>query len=99
MCIRLHALHACLVGDGAWTGLVSPAPQLGAVADAASAPLAEVREKRAANRTLLRSTTEEWARKLHERGAAESRNTTLMRDRFCVGIRVRRVCGLAPRCA
>lgn len=68
--------------------LLIPLPQLGAVSDAASPALAEVRAARAANRALLRSTTEEWARRVHARGAAESRDITLMRDRFCVGIKV-----------
>ena len=63
--------------------------QLGSVSDAASESLARVREERRENASALRTLMNDMMRGLFEKGASDSKSVTLMRDRYCVGIKVR----------
>src|SRR6476469_7670284 len=62
--------------------------QRGSVSDEASATLAAVRVERRDNADKLRQYMEEVARGLFAKGASDSRSVTLIRDRYCVGIKV-----------
>ncbi|KAG2444396.1 hypothetical protein HXX76_001149 [Chlamydomonas incerta] len=64
--------------------------QYGAVSDAASESLAAVRAERQANKERLRAEVEGWARQLQQKGAAEAGAVSLIRGRFCVGVRAGR---------
>lgn len=60
------------------------------MSDAASEALAAVRAERQANKERLRAEVEGWARQLQQKGAAEAGAVSLIRGRFCIGVRVRR---------
>ncbi|KAG2493724.1 hypothetical protein HYH03_008237 [Edaphochlamys debaryana] len=65
--------------------------QFGSVLDAASESLAAVRAERADNKSRLRAEVEGWVRQLVAKGAAEpGAGVTLLRGRFCVGVRAGR---------
>eukprot|EP00198_Chlamydomonas_reinhardtii_P000566 XP_001689901.1 predicted protein [Chlamydomonas reinhardtii] len=64
--------------------------QYGGVSDAASEALAAVRAERQANKERLRAEVEGWARQLQQKGAAEAGAVSLIRGRFCIGVRAGR---------
>ncbi|KAF5840879.1 muts domain V-domain-containing protein [Dunaliella salina] len=64
--------------------------QAGSVSDQASKELADVRARRQANMESLRKLVDDQARALAQRGASDGRLVTLMRGRFCVGIKAGR---------
>ncbi|KAL6764861.1 hypothetical protein V8C86DRAFT_2464886 [Haematococcus lacustris] len=64
--------------------------RLGSVADEASEALATVRGQRRDVNARLRSAMEELARTLHDKGASDSRNLSIMRNRLCVGLKAGR---------
>eukprot|EP00983_Pelagomonas_calceolata_P054089 1143560-Pelagomonas_calceolata.AAC.6 len=66
--------------------------QAGSVSDQASKDLADVRARRQANMETLRKLVDDQARVLAQKGASDSKLVTLMRGRFCVGIK-------SPSCA
>ncbi len=62
--------------------------------DRASPALEAVRAERRASGSALRRLMDELARGAFERGAADSRAVTLLRGRFCLGLKV--CCGWSP---
>jgi DNA mismatch repair protein MutS2 len=62
--------------------------QHGSVSDGASEALAAVRVERRDNSDALRRLVEEVARGLFAKGASDTRSVTLIRDRYCVAIKV-----------
>mmetsp|Transcript_12639 Transcript_12639/g.33478 ORF Transcript_12639/g.33478 Transcript_12639/m.33478 type:complete len:923 (+) Transcript_12639:28-2796(+) len=64
--------------------------QAGSVSDQASKDLADVRARRQANMETLRKLVDDQARVLAQKGASDSKLVTLMRGRFCVGIKAGR---------
>jgi hypothetical protein len=62
---------------------------MGEVRDAASDKLAEVRQQRRANLGQLRGVVEAAAAAMKLLGASEEGTTSIIRDRFCVGVKVR----------
>lgn len=62
----------------------------GRVLDSASELLVSTRTSRQENITALRRTADEWARKLHETGAAERAQVVVRRDRLCIPVRAGR---------
>jgi hypothetical protein len=70
--------------------------QAGSVSDQASKTLADVRARRRDNTEALRKLMDEQARALLQMGASDSKMVSLMRGRFCVGIKV---CGSVCVCA
>lgn len=57
----------------------------------ASEALAAVRAERQANKEALRAAVDGWARALVAKGAAEPGAVSIVRNRFCVGVRVRNI--------
>ena len=62
----------------------------GRVLDSASELLNSTRITRQENIAALRSTADEWARNLHESGAAERAQVVVRRDRLCIPVRAGR---------
>ncbi|CAL8471247.1 g10789 [Coccomyxa elongata] len=65
-------------------------PGDGRVLDSASSALADTRTRRQRNLGELRSTIEEWARTMHQLGAAERSQVVVRRDRLCVAVKAGR---------
>lgn len=64
--------------------------QAGSVTNVASEKLASIRARRQANKEELRSTMDVWARNMYTKGVCESRTVAIVRDRFCLGVKVKR---------
>jgi dsDNA-specific endonuclease/ATPase MutS2 len=62
----------------------------GRVLDSASELLESTRRTRQENITALRRTADDWARTLHESGAAERPQVVVRRDRLCIPVRAGR---------
>ena len=58
--------------------------------DTASPLLASTRASRQDNIAILRRTADEWARELHDTGAAERPQVVIRRDRLCIPVRAGR---------
>ncbi|GIM00122.1 hypothetical protein Vretimale_5037 [Volvox reticuliferus] len=70
--------------------------RLNSVCNEASEALAAVRAERQSNKERLRQEVESWARLMQQRGAAETGAVSIVRGRFCVGVRAGRQ-GELPR--
>ncbi|GLC46171.1 hypothetical protein PLESTB_001197300 [Pleodorina starrii] len=72
----LRAIRACI--------------KLSSVSSDASEALAAIRAERQTNKEALRAEVEGWARLMVARGAAEAGAVSIVRGRFCVGVRAGR---------
>ncbi|KAG1678593.1 hypothetical protein FOA52_012600 [Chlamydomonas sp. UWO 241] len=77
-------------GERATAAAIQACIQVGYVTDGASEPLSAVRRQRAANRTALRTMMEEQARAAFAKGTSDSRSVSIMRGRYCIGIKAGR---------
>eukprot|EP00955_Chlamydomonas_euryale_P038981 351270-Chlamydomonas_euryale.AAC.1 len=77
-------------GDGATVAAILGCVKGGSVLDAASEGLADVRARRAANKAALRALMNDQAKAAYQKGAADSRSVTIMRGRYCVGVKAGR---------
>jgi hypothetical protein len=64
-------------------------PRYGSIIDEASEALAAVRKERRDNLASLRTSVEELARSMWQRGVCEMKEASILRGRFCVGVKVR----------